>query len=505
MGHFRAVPEDQVAIKFYVPLPGELFEKESVYPKFAIELQARFDTELHRLQSLDHPNIQQYLSAGQIPYNGFFRAQGVQLAKGQPVSFIVSRYIAGQRLDKYLAAPRQRFNESQLIKILEGVARGMHYLHEKSFSHGDLRLENILVDAATGQRKLLDFGLSKDFSVTIPDTTHFVTDPRRLPDAVSQVLVSNPELLRSRKALRRLFFPWLDLYHFGSVSKQVLAAAQELPSFQNLFLTLLANALNSWQLTTGPEGPVVTMSGVVGSFAHIVRLFTRLRGSPDFYNRAFLESEEVSPRRIVRTEGDVEIRESLAPFLSHPNLRRLHNLHQLALLYYVFPSAGQSRFDHLLSSLARTQQVWKALSNDPTFVFYMSESAVDKLELVSLLHDLNHFPFLHYFQEAGVQAIDSANILDTFIRADPCGSDPGGMTGDASELRAVAFEKLARDHGVTSQYLHKVLVGEQSDDSVEQIIQAIVNSGVDIDKMPIWLMTPILLACHSDSESTSMA
>lgn len=49
------------------------------------------------------------------------------------------------------------------VRILEKVARAVHYAHEQGVLHRDLKPQNILVDAA-GEPRLLDFGLSRDLA-----------------------------------------------------------------------------------------------------------------------------------------------------------------------------------------------------------------------------------------------------------------------------------------------------------------------------------------------------
>jgi len=63
--------------------------------------------------------------------------------------------IRGRAFDKVEGELRER------LKLLEKVARAVHYAHEQGVIHRDLKPENILVDEK-GEPHLVDFGLSRD-------------------------------------------------------------------------------------------------------------------------------------------------------------------------------------------------------------------------------------------------------------------------------------------------------------------------------------------------------
>ena len=121
----------QVAVK--------LMQKEMVSP----ELLARFQDERQMLANLDHPNVARILDGGQT-------------SDGLP--YFVMEYVEGEPLDRY--CDNHRLGLADRIRLFSQVCLAVQYLHENLVVHRDLKPSNILV-TATGQVKLLDFGIAK--------------------------------------------------------------------------------------------------------------------------------------------------------------------------------------------------------------------------------------------------------------------------------------------------------------------------------------------------------
>jgi hypothetical protein len=121
-----------VAIK--IPRRGQLLPDD--VERFLRE--ARAPAELH------HPNIVAVFEVGQ---------------EGDLV-YIVSEYIEGQSLDKWLEAQGRRLTDREAARLCVTIAEALDYAHEHGVVHRDLKPSNIMIDCS-GQPHLMDFGLAK--------------------------------------------------------------------------------------------------------------------------------------------------------------------------------------------------------------------------------------------------------------------------------------------------------------------------------------------------------
>ena len=475
-GKYKNGPPIDVAVKFYVPKEsGSLFSEPSRLPAFANELSIRFASELDRLRSIDHPNLQKYIAHGVFPYTkNYFHAYNVTITpdQGIDVPFIVSRYVSGTPLDQHLK--QETLDRAEIVRVLRGASRALQCLHQEDLkiSHGDIRLENVIVESATKAAVLIDFGLSKSFSMPRTEWTRLFANPGLLPSCVSQALDNmKREEGWNRGELCDALFPWQDLYAFGLLLQELLqsASVSKLDDLTKDFIRHVAEECGKWTMNPEDNHPtnLTRMEGSITSAFLLVDRLDRLKHGNQYYDRTFGDREPETPRTIVRSQDSLIIRSSLAPLLARPGLRRLHNLNQLSLVHYIYPSARQSRFDHILATLGITQKVWRSLSNNATFLFHMGIEDLNRLELMALFHDVNHFPFLHYFQEAGIPVVERANVLDTLLARDN------------------TLTQILEKHGVTLQYLRTMLSGENLVDAspADQIIKSVINSGVDVDKL----------------------
>ncbi|KAJ8753587.1 hypothetical protein K2173_022828 [Erythroxylum novogranatense] len=134
---YRGIYKQQdVAIK----LVSQPEEDESL----ASMLEKQFTSEVALLFRLRHPNIITFVAACKKP----------------PVFCIITEYLAGGSLRKYLHQQQPHSVPHYLVlKLALDIARGMQYLHAEGILHRDLKSENLLLGEDMCV-KVADFGIS---------------------------------------------------------------------------------------------------------------------------------------------------------------------------------------------------------------------------------------------------------------------------------------------------------------------------------------------------------
>ena len=107
------------------------------------EFVEKFKKEAQSVARLIHPNIAQIYSYG--------------ICNGMP--YMAMELVTGGSLYSIMNASKGKTDVTRVIKICQQVAQALQCASDQGFVHGDVKPENILLDA-NGNAKLVDFGLA---------------------------------------------------------------------------------------------------------------------------------------------------------------------------------------------------------------------------------------------------------------------------------------------------------------------------------------------------------
>ena len=157
--------------------------------------QQRVLREARAVAALDHPNICPVFEVGEH--------------EGHP--FIVMQYVDGETLASQLR--RGRLEPARALQIAAETAEALGAAHSHGIVHRDVKPQNIII-TATGQVKLLDFGLAK---VTPILSAAEETGPPADRDSLSGVVIGTPAYMAPEQARGEKVDGRTDLFALGAL------------------------------------------------------------------------------------------------------------------------------------------------------------------------------------------------------------------------------------------------------------------------------------------------
>jgi len=99
-------------------------------------------------------------AAGVLHHPNIVAIHEIGLHEGQ--HFFSMDYVEGQNLAQLVA--QRPLPAPKAARYVQRIAEAVHYAHEQGILHRDLKPSNVLIDAATDQPRITDFGLAKRLS-----------------------------------------------------------------------------------------------------------------------------------------------------------------------------------------------------------------------------------------------------------------------------------------------------------------------------------------------------
>ncbi len=95
-----------------------------------------------------------------------------------------------------------------------------------------------------------------------------------------------------------------------------------------------------------------------------------------------------------------------------PVFQRLREIHQTGILYFVFPTATHTRFEHSIGTYyLATQMIDKIARKQPEL--QITEEIIELVGIAGLCHDLGHLLFSHLFDDYFLEQLPNINDLRT--------------------------------------------------------------------------------------------
>jgi serine/threonine protein kinase len=197
----------------------------------------RFAREQHILASLEHANITRMLDAGMSE-------------EGHP--FLVMEYVDGVPLDIY--CDERSLGVPERIELFLQICEAIAYAHRNLVVHLDLKPSNVLVSAAEGAVKVLDFGTSK---LIQPDSL------------LTTTVMATPAYASPEQLLNQPVTTVCDVYALGAILFELLSGRR--PNQDSSVALLIERSLKEFP----PEPVAQAVTGVAAEHRGMTE--TRLR------------------------------------------------------------------------------------------------------------------------------------------------------------------------------------------------------------------------------------
>ena len=416
------------------PRPSQLRRHQSIWAE--IEEQRASREEFVRTARLSHPNVASIIVSEKVDLPATPGARGAGNGPGAPpetdysrdsyeprVVFALLEWVEGATpFAAYLRDHCRSFDE--FVRLVRECLEGLRHIHEAGLVHWDIKSGNCLVDKF-GRVRVSDLGNARDcakqgskYSRLETAYTSWENSPEVFRVGRDASLNDNRIKVLLRRGLPTWDRPWLDLYMFGRMLRDILA----FPDWQK-------------QLATGDNFHSTVFRGDQGIMARtfLLRFCDRLcldlprklseNAEPTRYYRDCVEALadwakitgeygaatglpelHTVPQHVIKLPGvgHVVYSERTQAAINSRLVKRLRLHHQLGFTRDVFPGATHTRFEHSVGTLGATIDYIRGLYANPyssDFRILMDSIDVRAVLFAALIHDAGHGAFSHYLED----------------------------------------------------------------------------------------------------------
>lgn len=457
------------AVKLYLPnrdlvlAASALSSGEVVDAGSLLKMQA---DEYGALETIQHPNVVRVWGHGFLALTER-ESRATELPEVADLPFLIMEYVDGQTLSEAVATGHM--DARQVARALYEVASALDCIHEvHHLLHFDVHASNVLIERHSRRAVLIDFGSVKNVEYsdeTKGDLTNVFVDLHALPEhhALLAAMARGQRGKLRRDELRELCFPHLDLYGYGRMLNALGSDLEDiLPADELDYVRYVASNLTGWESVRSHRGGISRIMAKCGLDAS-----------------QFLAPGPTEPHREAKSiplPGGVSVLLDgvLLDIFNTPSFRRLNYIRQLSLVVEIYPGASYVRSLHALYALQLARLFTQQLLRSPEFRYLFEPIHVRQMLVLVLLHDINHFPFLHILQEARV--LKNAELTRMFC--------DGKLTGEAASGRR-SVDDLLKLVGMDRLRFNRLAFGKHREQksSIDEIMNSIISSGADIDKI----------------------